>query len=65
MPWLTSCQGRQRHDRRTMCGTLYDSVMLDPAREIRLERRIHSELNLAATWRQYVLYERSQEGDKQ
>jgi len=37
--------------------------MLDPAREIRLERRIHGELNLAATWRQQVLYERSPEGD--
>jgi hypothetical protein len=63
MVWLTSCQGRQRHDRRAMCGTSDGSVMLDPAREIRLERRIHGELNFAATWRQQVLYERSPEGD--
>jgi len=47
--WLTSCQGRQGHDRRVISGTLHDSVMRDPAREIRLERRIHSELNRAAT----------------
>ena len=46
-----------------MYGTLSDSVMLNPAREIRLERRLQGELNLAATWRQQVLYERGQEGD--
>jgi hypothetical protein len=64
MPRLTSCQERRRHDRRAMCGTLSDSVMLDPARKICLERRVQGKLNLAAEWRQHVLYGQSQEGDK-
>ncbi len=62
MPRLTSCQGRRRRDRRAMCGTLSESVMLDPARATRLERRIQGDLNLAATWQQQVVYERNQKG---
>ena len=64
MPRLTWCQECRRHDRRATCGTLADLVVLEPAREICLERRIQGELNLAAEWRQHVLYGQRQEGDK-
>ncbi len=57
MPQLISYLGRRRHDRCAMCGTLSGSVMLNAAREIRLERRIQGELNPAAMWRQQALYE--------
>lgn len=60
---MTSCQGHRRQHRHAMCGTLSDSGKLDPAREIRWERRIQGGRKFVAMRRQHVLCERSKEGD--